>query len=102
MKKLLLLLLLLTTGKRTELGLSISTKNQNNSISISVKDNRNGIPDSITEKISQLLFTTKPSRKETGLGLSLVYDIVKTYDGELKVTTIETKGTAFTIQLPIS
>ena len=68
---------------------------------ISVKDNGNGIPDSINEKIFQPFFTTKPTGQGTGLGLSLSYDIVKAHGGELKVETKEGKGSTFTIQLPL-
>jgi signal transduction histidine kinase len=68
-----------------------------NSIIISVKDNGNGIPDSIKEKIFQPFFTTKPTGQGTGLGLSLSYDIVKAHGGEIKVETKEGEGSEFTI-----
>ncbi len=67
---------------------------------IRVRDNGNGIPDSIKDKIFQPFFTTKPTGQGTGLGLSLSYDIVKAHGGELKLNTNEHEGTAFTIQLP--
>jgi signal transduction histidine kinase len=71
-------------------------------IEIQVKDNGNGIPDSIKEKIFQPFFTTKPTGEGTGLGLSLSYDIVtKGHGGDLKVETSDGEGTTFTIQLPI-
>ena len=65
-----------------------------------VKDNGNGIPDIIKEKIFQPFFTTKPTGEGTGLGLSLSYDIVKAHGGEIKVNTKESEGTEFIIQLP--
>jgi signal transduction histidine kinase len=67
---------------------------------ISVKDNGNGIPQKILDKIFQPFFTTKPTGQGTGLGLSLSYDIVKAHGGELKVETKEGNGTSFIIQLP--
>ncbi|MDZ7650169.1 MAG: HAMP domain-containing sensor histidine kinase [Cytophagales bacterium] len=70
----------------------VSTKNLGNKIEISVKDNGNGIPDSIKEKIFQPFFTTKPTGQGTGLGLSLSYDIVKAHGGELKVETKHIEG----------
>ena len=79
---------------------SVCTKKNQGTITISVKDNGNGIPKAIKEKIFQPFFTTKPSGEGTGLGLSLSYDIVKSHGGELKVDTHEGKGTEFTIILP--
>ena len=79
---------------------SVSTKKKENAIEISVKDNGNGIPEHIKEKIFQPFFTTKPTGQGTGLGLSLSYDIVKAHGGEIKVTTKENEGTEFTIVLP--
>ena len=67
---------------------------------ISVKDNGNGIPQKIVDKIFQPFFTTKPTGQGTGLGLSLSYDIVKAHDGELKMETKEGEGTTFIILLP--
>jgi signal transduction histidine kinase len=78
----------------------VSTKNLGDKIEISVKDNGNGIPDSIKEKIFQPFFTTKPTGQGTGLGLSLSYDIVKAHGGELKVETAMEKGSIFFIQIP--
>ncbi len=71
-------------------------------IEISVKDNGNGIPQKIVDKIFQPFFTTKPTGQGTGLGLSLSYDIVKAHGGEIKVETKEGEGTTFIIQLPVS
>jgi two-component system, NtrC family, sensor kinase len=68
---------------------------------ISVKDNGNGIPQKVVDKIFQPFFTTKPSGQGTGLGLSLAYDIVKAHGGELKVYTNEGEGSVFTIVLPV-
>ena len=81
---------------------SISTKKMGTNISISVKDNGNGIPKKVLEKIFQPFFTTKPTGEGTGLGLSLSYDIItKGHRGELKVETKEGEGTTFTIILPV-
>ncbi len=81
---------------------SVTTQKTGNQILISVKDNGNGIPKHILDKIFQPFFTTKPTGKGTGLGLSLSYDIVKAHGGELKVETKEGDGTIFIIQLPIN
>jgi two-component system NtrC family sensor kinase len=79
----------------------VSTKNHGNKIEISVKDNGNGIPQDIVDKIFQPFFTTKPTGQGTGLGLSLSYDIVKVHGGEFKVETKDGEGSQFIIQLPL-
>ena len=71
------------------------------SVIISVSDNGTGIPDKVKEKIFQPFFTTKPSGKGMGLGLSLSYDIVKAHGGEINVESKEGEGTVFSINLRV-
>ena len=70
-------------------------------LEIMVRDNGNGIPQKVVDKIFQPFFTTKPSGQGTGLGLSLSYDIINAHGGELKVETREGEGAAFKIELPV-
>jgi len=80
----------------------VSTRKLADSIEISVKDNGNGIPENIKDKIFQPFFTTKPTGQGTGLGLSLAYDIVtKGHGGTVDVESKEGEGTEFICQLPI-
>jgi two-component system, NtrC family, sensor kinase len=79
----------------------VSTKKEGNKVLVSVKDNGNGIPQKIIDKIFQPFFTTKPTGQGTGLGLSLSYDIVKAHGGELKVETKDGEGSEFIISLPL-
>jgi len=67
-----------------------------------VKDNGDGIPAHIVDKIFQPFFTTKPTGQGTGLGLSLSYDIVKAHGGELKVRTKEGEGAEFIVEIPLT
>jgi signal transduction histidine kinase len=55
--------------------ISVSTKQVADKVEIRVRDNGNGIPQKVLEKIFQPFFTTKPTGQGTGLGLSLSYDI---------------------------
>jgi len=96
----------------------LSTKKVGNNIELVVKDNGNGIPDKVLDKIFQPFFTTKPAGQGTGLGLSLSYDIVKAHGGKLLVDSryrvngnsptdgtsmgSASSGTTFRILLPAS
>jgi signal transduction histidine kinase len=69
---------------------------------VSVRDNGNGIPDAIKDKIMQPFFTTKPTGEGTGLGLSLSYDIiVKGHGGKIDVKSDVGSATEFTLLLPL-
>jgi two-component system NtrC family sensor kinase len=79
----------------------VSTKKTNNKVEIIVRDNGNGIPQKVLDKIFQPFFTTKPTGQGTGLGLSLAYDIVKAHGGEITVETKEGEGSTFVVLLNI-
>jgi signal transduction histidine kinase len=83
-----------------EPALTLTTKKTDGKIVISLKDNGNGIPNRVVDKIFQPFFTTKPTGQGTGLGLSLSYDIVKALGGEIKVDSEEGIYTEFVIQIP--
>jgi two-component system NtrC family sensor kinase len=80
----------------------LSSKASGDKVILTVKDNGNGIPQNIVDKIFQPFFTTKPTGQGTGLGLSLSYDIIKAHGGELKVEAKEGEGAEFLIQLPLN
>ncbi|HET9433703.1 MAG TPA: ATP-binding protein, partial [Chitinophagaceae bacterium] len=77
----------------------LSTKKFGGKVLISVKDNGNGVPQKVLDKIFQPFFTTKPTGQGTGLGLSLSYDIVRAHGGEIKIKTTEGEGTEFIVLL---
>jgi len=79
---------------------TLTTLTLGNKIEIRVKDNGNGIPDKIKDKIFQPFFTTKPTGLGTGLGLSLSYDIIHAHGGDLQVKTKEGQETIFIVTLP--
>ena len=80
---------------------SLSSGEGRGEVKITVKDNGNGIPSKVLDKIFQPFFTTKPTGQGTGLGLSLSYDIVKAHGGELRAETKEGEGSEFIVQLPL-
>jgi signal transduction histidine kinase len=79
----------------------VATSKRDGRVGVRVKDNGNGIPQKILDKIFQPFFTTKPTGQGTGLGLSLAYDIVKAHGGEIRVESKEGEGSVFIIQLPV-
>jgi two-component system NtrC family sensor kinase len=92
-----------TAGADYKPEVTVSTFAEKNNLVIKVKDNGNGIPDAIKEKIMQPFFTTKPTGEGTGLGLSLSYDIlVKGHGGTLDVNSKEGEGSEFVVRLPLS
>ncbi|MDP5141032.1 MAG: ATP-binding protein [Spirosomaceae bacterium] len=81
---------------------SVSTVVEKNNVVIRIKDNADGIPDAIKDKVFQPFFTTKPTGKGTGLGMSLAYDIItKAHNGTLTFESENNVGTTFVISLPL-
>ncbi|HMA61862.1 MAG TPA: response regulator [bacterium] len=69
-------------------------------IRLIVEDNGTGIEQKDLEHIFDPFFTTKEEGKGTGMGLSVVYGIVKKHDGDINVESHAGQGTKFIIDLP--
>ncbi len=70
-------------------------------LELTVADNGIGIPDNIKNKIFEPYFTTKETGKGTGLGLAVVYGIIKGHGGDIQVDSKVGEGTNFKIYLPL-
>lgn len=74
-------------------------RNQTNQVVLKIRDDGPGIPDSIKTRIFEPFITTRING--TGLGLAVVDAVIRAHKGSIKVEDAKTKGTCFTILLPI-
>ncbi|MEI8355914.1 MAG: response regulator [Deltaproteobacteria bacterium] len=80
--------------------LKVFLDHDNKNIQINISDTGKGIPLENLDKIFDPFFTTK--KIGTGLGLSVVFRIIKTYNGNIKVSNEHGKGALFCVSLPLS
>jgi two-component system, sporulation sensor kinase E len=79
--------------------LRIRTTIRGNQLQLRIGDTGVGIPDEILDKIFEPYFTTKEFG--SGLGLTIVYKIVKEHLGDIAVDSKVGQGTTFTLSFPI-
>ncbi|MGM0873381.1 MAG: PAS domain S-box protein [Bacillota bacterium] len=77
---------------------SVHTKRVNNTVSITVKDEGEGIPSELMERIGEPFLTTK--EKGNGLGLMITYKIIEDHKGTIFVDSKLGEGSTFTVGLP--
>lgn len=85
--------------------LKIEVEDKNDNVIFKVSDSGTGIEPEVINKIFTPFFTTKSMGKGTGMGLPLVYGIIKMHRGKIKVESNTDKnkgktGTSFIITLP--
>jgi PAS domain S-box-containing protein len=69
-------------------------------VAVEFRDNGSGIPEESLGRVFDPFFTTKDPGMGTGLGLSVVYGLVKEINGTIKVNNRRGGGTVFTLLLP--
>lgn len=79
---------------------NISNGEGNSFVEISVKDNGCGIPEENLNKIFDKGFSTKQKSGISGIGLSLVKEIVESFGGRISIKSIHGEGTEFILLLP--
>jgi two-component system NtrC family sensor kinase len=70
-------------------------------VELSVQDTGEGIAPENLSKIFDPFFTTKADGKGVGLGLAVLYGIVKAHDGEVEVASQRNVATTFTVTVPL-
>ncbi|BDC93608.1 two-component system sensor histidine kinase NtrB [Treponema bryantii] len=86
-------------GDRIGAKFCISNSVRENKFIITIADNGCGMSEETLAKIFEPYYTTKANG--TGLGMTMVYKIIKEFSGEIIVDSKEGEGTAFTITFPI-
>lgn len=81
--------------------LGVRTSISGDFVNIEISDTGKGIPREILDRIFEPFFTTK-KEKGTGLGLSISFKIVQSHNGRIEVETEESKGSRFTVKLPVA
>ncbi len=81
--------------------ITITTQRVGDMIQIAVADSGKGIKREHKDVIFQPFFSTKPEVEGTGLGLSVIYGIIKRHHGKIDVASREGWGTIMTIRLPV-
>jgi GAF domain-containing protein len=79
--------------------LSLTTREDQGFVCLKLRDTGMGMTEEVKGKIFEPFFTTKGS-KGTGLGMSLVYNIISRHDGQIGIESSPDQGSTFTVKLP--
>ena len=79
----------------------VHTSQGHGQIIFEIEDNGSGIPPDKIEEIFEPFYTTKDIEKGCGLGLTIVTEIIKSYDGQINVESAPQRGTIFTVTVPV-
>jgi two-component system, NtrC family, sensor kinase len=80
----------------------IQTVFKDNEICVSIKDTGCGIAEEDLPKIFDPFFTTRDVGAGTGLGLTVINNIIKAHGGRIEVASEACKGSTFTVFLPVT
>ena len=81
---------------------SVSCSKNAKGIVISVQDNGKGIPEALHKKVFEPFYTTARDKGGTGLGLNILYNLVRQkFNGEIDLTSTPGEGTKVTVCIPV-
>ena len=79
--------------------LRLQTRREGDNVQIIVSDTGEGIPEELQGKIFEPYFTTRDTG--SGLGLTVVYKVVREHGGDLHMDSSPGRGTTFKISIPV-
>lgn len=80
--------------------ITIETFCKNNRAGVRISDTGTGIPKEICDRVFEPFFTTKDVGSGMGLGLSIIYGIIRDYGGDITMRSEEGRGTVFSYSFP--
>ena len=80
----------------------ITTKRGGENAEVRIRDNGDGIPDEVKQKMFQPFFTTKPTGEGTGLGLAMCSDIIRQHGGTIEVASEPGEYTEMVVSIPLA
>jgi len=82
--------------------ITVAFERDDESVKVTITDDGEGIPPENLSKVFEPFFTTKRAGEGTGLGLWVSYGIIRSFRGDIAVTSERGKGTSFCIQVPLN
>jgi PAS domain S-box-containing protein len=79
--------------------LTVKTRCRGENVELTIADTGEGMSEDVKEKIFEPYFTTKDFG--SGIGLTLVYKVMKEHMGEISVKSEEGQGTTFVLSFPV-
>jgi PAS domain S-box-containing protein len=88
-------------GVPTDHQITLSTRSNGGEIEIVVADTGVGMPQATLDRIFEPFYTTRSRDEGSGLGLAVVFDVVRQHRGRIDVRSEPNQGTRFTLTLPL-
>ena len=82
--------------------ITITTRREGDKVVLSVSDTGLGMDEETKRRIFEPFFTTKKPELGTGLGLSTVWGLLQSQEGQIEIDSTPGQGTTFTIRTPVA